>query len=79
MRVKISSILESSAEKIFFELQKPALLKKIASPLLDFKCTNGKSFPIKWVEEKLYEFNLYGFMFLYFGKHTIIIKKLRFF
>ena len=76
MKLKISSILNSTPEKIFSELQKPSLLQEVASPILKFKLVDKCQLPEKWEIEKVYTFNLYFLMYLYVGKHSISIKKI---
>ncbi len=76
MKLKISSILNSTPEKIFSELQKPSLLREVASPILGLKPVDRQQFPKKWEIGKVYTFNLYLLMCLYIGKHSISIKKI---
>ena len=78
MDVKISSVLNSTSEKIFSELLKPSLLQEVASPLLKFKPVDKQRFPKKWKLGKVYTFKIYFLMFLYIGKHSICIKKINY-
>ncbi|MEN7981925.1 MAG: hypothetical protein ABFQ65_00575 [Nanoarchaeota archaeon] len=76
MKLVKSSILNTTPEKIFLQLQKPSRLQEVASPILRFEFVNVKKLPKNWKIGKKYILNLYLFMHLYVGKHSIIIKKI---
>ena len=70
-RLTVQSALACTPEKAWAEVQKPALLARVAAPLLGFKRQNGEPLPAQWQVGETVELTLQGFMLLPLGSHNI--------
>ena len=76
MRVYVECVLPSPPEKVWHELQRPALLRELSRPLLHFVPADGAPFPERWLEGTTWRFNGYLFGLLPLGAHTIFVERI---
>lgn len=63
--VRVTTLLDWPAERVWEELQKPSLLQHIAAPILYFEAINPPTLPSKWQEGKyLVRMKLFGILSL---------------
>ena len=75
IRIKISSILDNSIEKIWGKILNIETLIEICKPMARFNLVT-KEKPAKWELNKEYVFKLFIYGFIPFGKHKIILEKI---
>ena len=71
MKAKISTIIKTSENKMWEELQKVSSLMYVASPILKFKPQEGYLIPEKWSLGTEYKLKLSFFGILPIGNHVI--------
>ncbi len=74
MKARISSVIATAADRMWEELQKPASLLFVASPILIFKPLNGTELSGIWQLDRLYKLRLSAFGIIPLGRHSIIVK-----
>jgi hypothetical protein len=74
MKVYVSSIFPARPSTIFEDLQNPAILVKVASPIMVYKPVKPETFPPVWETGKAYFVKLYMFGFIPMGTHRIVIE-----
>ena len=75
IRIIISSMLNSSSEKIWNKLLDVETLVYICKPMVTFKNTT-KEKNMKWELNREYIFKLFIYGFIPFGNHKIILEKI---
>lgn len=77
MRVYVESVLpDPPPEKVWEELQRPALLFELSRPILHFNRADGALFPDRWLEGTTQTFDVYLFGTLPLGAHTIFVERI---
>jgi hypothetical protein len=74
MKVHISTVFPSHPFSVFEDLQKPALLMKVASPIMAYRPVEPDILPPVWEEGKEYIVNLYLLGIIPIGRHRIGIE-----
>lgn len=76
MKTTATTLLEAKPERVWEELQRPALLEYVAAPLVVFEPVDPASFPERWSEDEyLVRMLLLGVLPL--GRQTIRTSKVR--
>ena len=73
MKAKISTVIKTSEEKMWKELQKISSLMHVTSPLLKFKALDAYQLPDKWEIGKEHQLKLLLFGIIPLGRHFIKI------
>ena len=76
MRVYVESVLPCSAQKVWEELQKPALHREIIRPLFRFAPVEPPELPERWLQGATVRLRGYLFGFLPLGVHTIFLERI---
>jgi hypothetical protein len=76
MRVYVESVLPCPPEKVWDELQRPALLLEVIRPLFRFAPADGPQFPERWLEGATVRCKGYLFGIIPLGAHTIFIERI---
>src|SRR5438270_7684439 len=76
MRVYVESVLPYPPEKVWHEVQRPALQRELSRPLLRFVPADGEPFPKRWLEGTTQRFNCYLFGIIPMGAHTIFVERI---
>lgn len=76
MKARVSTIIKTSEEKIWAELQKVSSLVQVASPLVKFKAQNNHPLPEKWTVAKQYPLKISLLGIIPLGKHFIEIVEI---
>lgn len=76
MKAKISTVIKTSENQMWEELQKVSSLMYVASPILKFKPQKGHSVPEKWVLGTEYKLKLSLFGIFPLGDHFIKLVEL---
>ena len=76
MRVYVESVLPCPAEKVWEELQRPALLREIIRPLFRFVPADPLQFPERWPEGATLRLRGYLFGIIPIGTHTIFLERI---
>ena len=76
MKAIISTIIPTSAEKMWSELQKVSSLMYVAAPLLIFRSQDKNPLPDKWSIDQEYPLSISLFGIIPLGKHVIRISKI---
>lgn len=76
MIANISTIMNTTPEKLWKEITKPSSLQYVAAPVLFFHPLPGTDLNSKWEINKEYNLKLKFFKFIPFGFHKIILKKI---
>jgi hypothetical protein len=71
MKAKISTLIKTSENKMWDELQKVSSLMHVASPILKFKPQEGHSIPERWSLETEYKLKISFLGILPLGNHVI--------
>jgi hypothetical protein len=76
MNASVSTLLDAAPERVWAELQRPALLEYVAAPLVAFEPVHPESFPERW-EEGEYRVSTALFGVVPLGEQSIRISKPR--
>ena len=76
MRVYRESVLPCPAEKVWDEVQRPALLLEVIGPLFRFAPADGPQFPERWVEGAIVHCKGYLFGVIPIGMHSIFLERI---
>jgi hypothetical protein len=76
MRVYVESLLACSPEKVWEEVQRPALHREIVRPLFRFVPADPPQFPERWLEGATMHFKGYLFGIIPLGTHTIFLERI---
>src|SRR5437016_2870130 len=76
MKVRVTSVLDASIEKVWAEVQKPSLLQEIAWPLAKVVSSDPRGFPRQWLERSTYRCRSYLFGFLPTGERELHIERI---
>jgi hypothetical protein len=76
MKVYVESVLHCPVEKVWEELQRPALLLEIIRPLFWFVPADGSQFPERWREGATLRCKGYLFGVVPLGTHTIFFERI---
>jgi hypothetical protein len=76
MKVHVESVLPCPAEKVWDEVQRPALLLEVVRPLLRFVPADGQQFPQRWLEGTTLHCHCYLFGMIPLGRHTIFLERI---
>jgi hypothetical protein len=76
MKVYVESVLHCPVEKVWEELQRPALLLEIIRPLFWFVPADGSQFPERWREGATLRCKGYLFGVIPLGTHTIFLERI---
>lgn len=76
MKVYVESVLQCPAEKVWDELQRPALLLEVIRPLFRFVPADGPQFPERWREGATVRCKGYLFGVIPLGTHTIFLERI---
>lgn len=76
MKTTISTLLDAPPERVWEELQRPALLKYVTAPLVVFEPIGPESFPEQWEEDE-YRVAMMLFGVVPLGEQSILISKPR--
>jgi hypothetical protein len=76
MRAYIESVLPCTAEKVWDELQRPALLLEIIRPLFRFVPADGPRFPKRWLQGATVRCQGYLFGIIPLGTHTLFLERI---
>ena len=76
MKEIISTVIHTSAEKMWSELQKVSSLMYVAAPILIFKSQDKYPLPDKWNINQEYPLSIFLFGNIPLGNHVIKISKI---
>jgi len=76
MRVYVECVLPYPPEKVWHDLQRPALLRDLSRPIVHFYPAGGAPFPEHWLEGTTQTFNVHLFGTLPLGAHTIFVERI---
>src|SRR5205085_7410623 len=76
MRVYVESVLPCPAEKVWEEVQRPALLREVTRPLMRLVAADPLQLPERWPERKTMRFRVYMFGIIPLGTHTIFLERI---
>ena len=76
MRAYVECVLPCPAEKVWDELQRPALLLEIIRPLIRFVPADGTQFPERWLQGLTVRCKGYLFGILPLGMHTMFAERI---
>lgn len=76
MIAKITTIMNTTPEKLWKEITKPSSLQYVAAPILYFYPLPGTDLNSKWEINKEYNLKLYFLKFIPFGFHKITVKNI---
>jgi ligand-binding SRPBCC domain-containing protein len=76
MKVYVESVLRCPPEKVWDEVQRPAVLLEIIRPLFRFVPAEGPQFPERWSEGATVRCKGYLFGVIPLGTHTIYIERI---
>jgi hypothetical protein len=76
MIAKITTIIDTSPEKLWEEIQKPKSLQYVAAPILFFYPVEGTDLEDSWETDKEYKLRLYFLKLIPLGFHKIVLKKI---
>lgn len=76
MKTEFSTLLDAKPERVWEELQRPALLEYVSAPLVVFDPIEPESFPERWDEDE-YRVAMLLFGVLPLGEQEIRISKVR--
>jgi ligand-binding SRPBCC domain-containing protein len=76
MRVYVESVLPCPPEKVWHELQRPALLCELSRPLVSFVPADGAPFPERWLEGDTWHLKVSLFGILPLGSHNISVERI---
>lgn len=74
MIAKISTIMNTTPQKLWGKIITPSSLLYVAAPILYFMPVNGTDLNSKWKVNRVYNLRLYFLKFIPLGFHKIIIK-----
>lgn len=74
MKAIISTILQTSENKMWEELQKMSSLLFVASPMLIFQSLDSIGLANNWEVERQYSFRISAFHIFPLGRHYIVVK-----
>jgi hypothetical protein len=75
MRVYVESVLRCPAEKVWNEVQRPALLLEIIRPLVRIVPADGQGFPERWSEGTTTRWKNYLFGIIPLGTHSVYLER----
>jgi hypothetical protein len=76
MRAFVETVLPCPAEKVWDELQRPALLREITRPLFRFLPAKPPQFPERWSDGATLHFRGYLFGIIPLGIHSIFLERI---
>ena len=74
MIIKVSSIFNTTPDKLWKEIKNPNSLKYVSYPLLLFTPMKGTDLEADWKINREYNLNLFLFTFIPVGTHRIVLK-----
>ncbi len=74
-KITVTSMLDTSADKIWNHLLNISTLIEICKPKMTFK-SYRMEMPGKWELQKIYLFKLFGYGFIPIGKHEIVLERI---
>lgn len=75
MRVYIESVLPCPAEKVWNEVQRPALWLEIVRPLVRAVPVDGEGFPERWLQGATMRCKCYVFGIIPLGTHSVYLER----
>ena len=76
MKTTVSTLLDAKPERVWEELQRPALLEYVAAPLVAFDPVDLEAFPQRWEEDE-YRVAMLLFGVIPLGEQTIDVSRQR--
>jgi hypothetical protein len=76
MIAKISTILDTTPDKLWSRIKHPDSLIYVCKPILYFAPKNNTKLDSYWEVDKAYNLNLFLFKYIPFGSHKLTIKSI---
>lgn len=76
MTAEITTVFNSTAEKLWSRIGQPSSLQYVSAPILYFFPENGTDLNAEWQTGQEYRLKLYMFKFIPLGGHRIVLKKI---
>jgi hypothetical protein len=76
MKTYRESLLPCTADQAWEEVQKSALLREVAWPLVTFQPVGAPALPERWEHQTIYQVKCYLFGIIPIGTHTLFMERI---